>query len=35
MLDETSTEMKVLKSLRWRHNSDKVVYDQRKYDLEQ
>ena len=35
LLEETSTELKVLKSLRQRHNADKVVYDQRKFDLEQ
>lgn len=35
LLSETQTEAKVLQQMRARHKSDSVVYDQRKYDLEQ
>ena len=35
LLEETTTELKVLKSMRKRHNADKIVYDQRKFDAEQ
>ena len=33
LLDETGTELKMLQSMKVRHNADKVVYDQRKFDL--
>jgi hypothetical protein len=35
VLLETSTELQVLQSVKTRHRSDKVVYDQRKFELEQ
>lgn len=35
LFEETQTEMKVLQHMRVRHSTDRVVYDQRKYDLEQ
>jgi hypothetical protein len=35
MLEETGTELKMLQSMRARYHADKVVYDQRKFDLEQ
>ena len=34
LLEETVTEKKVLLNLELRHKTDKVFYDQRKYDLE-
>lgn len=34
LLEETGMEKKVLASMEWRHKTDKVVYDQRKFNLE-
>lgn len=34
LLEVTLMEKKVLESVRHRHKEDKVVYDQRKFDLE-
>lgn len=34
LLEETQTEFKVLANMRARHIADRVVYDQRKFDLE-
>lgn len=33
LVEETLTEKKVLLNMEWRHKTDKIFYDQRKYDL--
>jgi len=33
MLEDVSTELKMLQSMKSRHQADKIVYDQRKFDL--
>lgn len=34
LLEETATEKKILVAMESRHKKDKIVYDQRKFDLE-
>ena len=34
LLEEASTDRKVLDNIRSRHKADKIFYDQKKYDLE-